>query len=75
MSGLMAGASSAGECAQVRQELGVYVVGAIEPANRARLKRHLTACARCRDELAGLAGLPGMLRRTAGDVAVRASAE
>jgi anti-sigma factor RsiW len=41
----------------------VYVTGAIAPADRAALVRHLASCERCRDELAGLAGLPGLLRR------------
>jgi predicted anti-sigma-YlaC factor YlaD len=52
-----------GQCAQVRQELGVYLLGAIEPAQRALVERHLAACPRCRAELAGLAGLPSLLRR------------
>ena len=50
-------------CAQIRQELGVYVLGAIAPARRAVVNRHLESCPRCRDELAGLAGIPAMLRR------------
>jgi anti-sigma factor RsiW len=64
--------SGAEECAQVRTELGVYVVGAIEPRDRARVQGHAASCARCRDELAGLAGLPGLLRKIAADEAVRA---
>lgn len=63
------GVSGAGECAQVREELGVYLVGAIGPGDRARVKGHLASCERCRNELAGLAGLPGMLRRIAADEA------
>jgi len=35
----------------------VYLLGAIEPAQRALVERHLTACPRCRAELAWLAGL------------------
>jgi Putative zinc-finger len=66
------GVGGAGQCAQVREELGVYVVGAIEPGDRARVDRHLRSCARCRDELAGLAGLPGLLRKIATDEAARA---
>lgn len=50
-------------CAQVRTELGAYVVGAISPRDRAVLVRHLESCDHCRDELAGLAALPGLLRR------------
>ena len=52
-----------GRCAQARQELGVYLLGAIEPAQRALVDRHLAACPECRAELAGLAGLPSLLRR------------
>jgi hypothetical protein len=32
-------------------------------AERYRFERHLASCAACRDELVGLAGLPGLLRR------------
>jgi hypothetical protein len=52
-----------GQCARARQELGVYVLGAIEPAQRAQTGRHLAACPQCRTELAGLAGLPALLRK------------
>jgi len=52
-----------GRCAQARQELGVYLLGAIEPAQRGLVDRHLAACAPCRAELAGLAELPALLRR------------
>jgi Putative zinc-finger len=50
-------------CREMRQLLGVYVVGAIDPAERALVDEHLSECASCRDELAGLAGLPAMLSR------------
>jgi predicted lipoprotein with Yx(FWY)xxD motif len=52
-----------GECAGIRPQLGVYLTGAIAPSDRAALVRHLASCERCRDELAGLAALPGLLRR------------
>jgi anti-sigma-K factor RskA len=55
--------NSAPTCREIRQLLGVYVVGAIEPAERATVDDHLTSCQSCRDELAGLAGLPAMLGR------------
>lgn len=54
---------TAGECTQTRHLLGVYLLGAIEPAGRAAVDRHLAQCAECRNELAGLAGLPAMLSR------------
>jgi anti-sigma factor RsiW len=47
----------------VRTSLGVYVLGAIEPAERSRVEAHLSICPACRDELAGLAGLPALLGR------------
>jgi hypothetical protein len=50
-------------CREIRQLLGVYVVGAIDPAERALVDDHLAQCQSCRDELAGLAGLPAMLSR------------
>src|SRR4029077_5476233 len=54
---------TAGECTQTRHLLGVYLLGAIDPAGRAAVDRHLAQCAECRHELAGLAGLPAMLGR------------
>jgi hypothetical protein len=50
-------------CREIRQLLGVYVVGAIDPAERALVDEHLGECQLCRDELAGLAGLPAMMSR------------
>jgi predicted lipoprotein with Yx(FWY)xxD motif len=47
----------------MRPQLGVYLTGAIAPADRVVVVRHLTACADCRAELAGLAVLPALLRR------------
>ncbi|MFA1550815.1 anti-sigma factor [Actinomadura chokoriensis] len=51
------------DCAAVRTSLGVYVLGALDPGERSRLEGHLERCPACRDELAGLAGLPAMLGR------------
>ncbi|WP_329519265.1 anti-sigma factor family protein [Spirillospora sp. NBC_01491] len=51
------------DCAEARTSLGVYVLGAIDPAERSRLEAHLETCPVCRDELAGLAGLPALLGR------------
>jgi len=50
-------------CGDIRQALGVYVVGAIDPAERAIVDAHLSWCKDCREELAGLAGLPALLGR------------
>ncbi len=51
------------DCGDIRRALGVYVVGAIEPAERATVDAHLSHCSDCREELAGLAGLPALLGR------------
>ncbi len=57
-------------CRQVRLELGVYLVGAIAPADRDAVDSHLTGCKDCRAELAALAGLPALLgRRPAAEAA------
>jgi hypothetical protein len=50
-------------CREIRQALGVYVLGAIDPAERAQVDEHLAVCPECREELASLAGLPAMLRK------------
>lgn len=51
------------DCRQIRQSLGVYVLGAIDPAERALVDAHLAECTECREELADLAGLPALLHR------------
>jgi anti-sigma factor RsiW len=50
-------------CREIKQALGVYVLGAIDPAERAQVEEHLATCAECREELASLAGLPALLRK------------
>lgn len=57
------------DCAETRLSLGVYVLGAIDPAERAQVDAHLTGCHDCRDELAGLAGLPALLSRVGAEEA------
>jgi predicted anti-sigma-YlaC factor YlaD len=57
--------SGHGSCGEVRQALAVYVLGAIEPADRDVVEDHLAGCTACRDQLAGLAGLPALLHRVA----------
>lgn len=47
----------------MRRALGVYLLGAIEPAERAAVDRHLPRCPECREELAALASLPALLGR------------
>jgi Putative zinc-finger len=50
-------------CGEIRLELGVYLLGAIGAADRGAVVAHLACCTRCRDEIAGLACLPGLLHR------------
>jgi predicted anti-sigma-YlaC factor YlaD len=54
-------------CAQIRNVLGVYVVGAIDSANRSLVDHHVAYCPGCRDDLATLAGLPALLGRVTED--------
>lgn len=51
------------DCGDVRNALGVYVLGAIDPGERSTVDSHLVHCPDCREELAGLAGLPALLGR------------
>jgi hypothetical protein len=44
-------------------ESGVYVLGALAPAQRQAYERHLSTCAECRAEVADLAILPGLMGR------------
>jgi hypothetical protein len=46
-----------------RLSLGAYVLGSLDPVERAQVEEHLGDCAACRDELSQLAGLPGLLAR------------
>jgi hypothetical protein len=63
------------DCAEARPSLGVYVLGAIEPAERGLVDAHLATCRDCRDELAGLAGLPALLGRVNPDEISRIRAD
>lgn len=42
---------------------GVYVLGALAPAQRAAFERHMATCAECQAEVNDLAVLPGLLGR------------
>jgi hypothetical protein len=63
------------DCTEARLSLGVYVLGAIDPAERALVDAHLLTCEECRDELAGLAGLPALLARVNPDEISRICAD
>lgn len=60
---------TAGCHAHQRQTLGAYVLGALDPTERAEVEAHLAQCAACREELAELAGLPGLLGRLSAEEA------
>ena len=62
------------DCPEARISLGVYVLGAIDPAERALVDAHLATCRDCRDELAGLAGLPALLARVSMEEAIALAA-
>ena len=62
------------DCPEARISLGVYVLGAIDPAERALVDAHLATCRDCRDELAGLAGLPALLARVSTEEAIALAA-
>jgi anti-sigma factor RsiW len=53
-------------CAQVREELGGYILGALEPAEREAVAAHLARCPHCAAEHARLAGLPALLAHAEG---------
>lgn len=62
------------DCPEARISLGVYVLGAIDPAERALVDAHVATCRDCRDELAGLAGLPALLARVSTEEAIALAA-
>lgn len=48
---------------ELQRSLGSYVLGALEPAERAEVQAHLAGCRTCTQELASYAGLPALLSR------------
>ena len=46
-----------------RFDVGVYVLGALDPGEREAFEAHLVDCSSCPGELAAVAGLPGLLSR------------
>ncbi|WP_042374329.1 anti-sigma factor family protein [Streptacidiphilus neutrinimicus] len=45
-------------------QLGAYLLGALDPEERAALEAHISGCADCQAELVAMAPLPGLLRHT-----------
>jgi hypothetical protein len=58
------------DCTDATISLGAYVVGALDHNERSVLEAHLASCPMCRDELAELAPLPGLLSRLTVDEAL-----
>lgn len=48
---------------ELRERLGTYVLGALQPEERIEVDEHLEDCSTCRDELARLSSLPSLLDR------------
>jgi hypothetical protein len=44
-------------CAEVRSNLGAYVLGGLEPEEAAEVRRHLAFCSSCQNELEELEGI------------------
>jgi len=53
-------------CTQVREQLGGYVLGALDPAEREAVAEHLASCPACAAEHARIAGLPALLEHAEG---------
>ncbi len=53
-------------CGQIREELGGYVLGALEPAEREAVAAHLARCPECAVEHARIAALPALLAHADG---------
>ena len=56
---------------QMLTSLGVYVLGAVDPAERRRVEAHLPGCPFCRAELIRLAPIPGLLASVPQDAVPR----
>jgi hypothetical protein len=61
---------TAWDCPEARIALGVYVLGAMDPGERALMDAHLDTCEECRAELAELAELPGLLAKIPAEEAI-----
>ncbi len=52
---------------ELRLSLGSYVLGSLDPADRAAIDAHLPGCPACREELASYAALPALMSRVSID--------
>ncbi len=60
---------------ELRLSLGSYVLGSLEPADRAALDAHLPGCPACREELATYAAIPALMSRLSIDQVHRPTPE
>jgi hypothetical protein len=51
------------EHVELKRAMGSYLMGALDPPERAEVKEHVTVCGSCRVELASYAGLSGLVSR------------
>jgi hypothetical protein len=56
---------------QWREELGAYLLGALDPDETLRMQAHLSECAECRAEYAELAPVVGLLAKVPAEAFVR----
>jgi anti-sigma factor RsiW len=54
-------------CRTHADEIGPYVLGALEPDEMEAMRRHLVGCSRCAAEVQSLAGIPVLLDRAGAD--------
>jgi predicted anti-sigma-YlaC factor YlaD len=57
----------------LREQLGAYALGALEPRERSEVDAHLRDCPACQEELSRLAALPGLLARLPPDEAAESA--
>jgi anti-sigma factor RsiW len=60
-------------CGQVTILLGVYILGGLRGHQEARVRAHLSGCARCQAEYAELAEVPALLDLVTADEAAEAA--
>ena len=57
-------------CRTHADEIGPYVLGALEPDEMEAMRRHLAGCSRCAAEVQSLAGIPVLLDRAGADAEI-----
>ena len=57
-------------CRTHADEIGPYVLGALEPDEMEAMRRHLAGCSRCATEVQSLAGIPALLDSASADAEI-----